>query len=316
VPPATPARRSRPRPPQEPASERKPASTRKPATKKFRKDQEEQIIDVVVEDIQSVNPSVNIILNGESGVGKTVLAGGASALLGARVVFCSTEEEGIISAKRAGSTAKLIRAPDWELAVSGLKWGEKNLGPDDWMIFDSGTRMHYLYMRWIMQKVKGLNPTRDVDIPAMDNHQKIQNGFMRWYDDIIKAPFNSIFITVPMTMEDAEGENKIVPQTFDSKGKVSKYISAQASVILYYDATREIEGKEGQLVRRLYAQPWPPYVAKDRYSALGPGRRIEENDFTAMADIIRAIYKAREEVINAGPGKAQTTRTRSRRASG
>jgi hypothetical protein len=98
-----------------------------------------------------------------------------------------------------------------------------------------------------------------------------------------------------MTIEDAEGENKIIPATFDAKGKVSKYISAQASVILYYDVNRDEEF--GHVIRRVYAQPWPPYLAKDRYSALGPGQRIEEGDYFAMAGMVEKIYKAREEII-------------------
>lgn len=272
---------------------------------------DEQPVEITVEDIQAFNPSVNIIINGESGVGKTVLAGGLSALIGARVVFCSTEQEGIVSAKRAGSTARLIRAPSWEHAVSGLQWGIQNLGPKDWMVFDSGTRMHYLYMRWVMQTVKGINPDRDIDIPGLDNHQKIQNGFMRWYDAIIGASFNSVFITTPMTMEDAEGENRVIPQTFDSKGKVSKYISAQASVILYYDVSRDEEF--GHVIRRVYAQPWPPWFAKDRYNALGPGQRIEEGDYFAMAGMVDKIYKAREETIG-GNERRPRTASRPRRA--
>jgi len=256
---------------------------------------EESPIEINVEDIQSYNPSVNVLINGELGVGKTVLAGGLSALADARVVFCSTEEEGIVSAKRAGSTAKLIRAPSWEHAVAGLKWGTQHLGPNDWMVFDSGTRMHYLYMRWIMEKVKAVAPQRDQDTPGLPDHQKLQNGFMRWYDEIVKASFNSVMITSPMILEGKDGEEKVIPGFFDSKGKVSRHVSAQASVILYYDVQRDEE--LGKVIRRIYAQPWPPYLAKDRYSALGPGQRIEEGDFFAMARYVEMIYKAREETI-------------------
>lgn len=267
---------------------------------------DEQPVEIRVEDIQTANPTVNAIVNGELGVGKTVLCGGLSGLIGARVVFCSTEQEGIVSAKRAGSTARLIQAPTWEHAVSGLNWGIKNLGPKDWMIFDSGTRMHYLYMRWVMEKVKGVNPDRDEDTPGLDNHQKLQNGFMRWYDKIVAAPFNSVMITSPMILEGTDGEDKVIPGFFDSKGKVSRHVSAQASVILYYDVQRDEE--LGHVIRRVYAQPWPPYLAKDRYSALGPGQRIDEGDFFAMAGMIEKIYKAREEIIGGNPGTTRRPR--------
>jgi hypothetical protein len=308
-----PARRPRPRPTPAAATARPRKAKAATAQKRNPLAMEEQPVDIEIESIQDVNPSVNILINGEGGVGKTVLAGGASALPDAKVVFVSTEQEGIVSAKRAGSTAGLIRAPSWEHAVSGLRKCQEVLGPDDWAIFDSGTKMHHLYMRWIMEKVKAINPGRDIDIPDLQNHQKIQNGFMRWFDKIIDSPFNSIIITTPMQMEDAEGEPRVIPQTFDAKGKVSRYISAQVSVLLYYDVTRGEE--DNSIIRRVYAQPWPPWVAKDRYNALGPGRRIEDGDFFAMADMIRDIYKAREEVI-AHQTPEPKARTRGRRASG
>jgi len=267
---------------------------------------DEQPIEINVEDIQSANPSVNMIVNGELGVGKTVLCGGLSALPAARVVFASTEVEGIVAAKRAGSTASMIRCPTWEHAVSAVNWGIKNLGPRDWMIFDSGTYMHYLYMRWVMEKVKGVNPDRDEDIPGLDNHQKVQNGFMRWYSKIIAADFNSVMITSPMMIEGPDGEEKVIPSFFDSKGKVSRFVSSQASIILYYDVQRDEE--HGHVIRRVYAQPWPPYLAKDRYSALGPGQRIENEDFFAMAGMVEKIYKAREEVIGAEGQPARSPR--------
>jgi hypothetical protein len=149
-----------------------------------------------------------------------------------------------------------------------------------------------------------VNPERDIDIPGLDNHQKVQNGFVRWYDKIIAAQFNSVMITSPTTMEHANGEEKVIPQFFDSKGKVSRHVSAQASVILYYDVQRDEE--LGSVIRRVYAQPWPPYLAKDRYSALGPGQRIEEGDFFAMAGMVEKIYKAREEII--GERRPRTAR--------
>lgn len=312
--PAAPPARRRPRPQTARAATAGAAKAR-PRTAQPRPRQnplalEEQVVDIEITSIQDFNPSVNMIINGESGVGKTVLACGASALPGARVVVCSTEQEGIVSAKRVGSTAELIRAPRWEHAVAGLRWGQEHLGPDDWMVFDSGTRMHHLYMRWIMTRQKSINPGRDLDIPDLQNHQKIQNGFMRWFDEIIDAPFNSIIITTPMQSEDAEGEPRVIPQTFDSKGKVSRYISAQVSVLLYYDVRREPEGDS--ITRRIYAQPWPPWFAKDRYSALGPGQRIEEGDYFAMAGIIEKIYKAREEVV-ASQEKPSAARSRRRR---
>ncbi len=253
---------------------------------------EEPEVEIEVESLSAFNPSINILIHGPSGHGKTALAGGAP-----NAVFLSTELEGAVSAKRAGSDAQLIKAPDWEHAVAGVKWAEDKLGPEDWLIVDSGTKMQALYMRWILRTIHLNNPSRDLDIPAIQDHQKYQNGFMRWYDRIIDMKCNSIFITTSMTVEDAELETRVIPHILGKRGEISDYITAQAGIVLYYSVAREFKDSTGPVVRRALAQPYPPWTAKDRYSALGNWWDVESGDYWAMADMIEAIYKAREELI-------------------
>src|SRR6266704_4455878 len=102
-------------------------------------------VTVEIEDLTTFNESTNILLHGPSGHGKTVLAGGAP-----NATFLSTEK-GVVAARRAGSKAGLIRAPDWEHVVAGLDLADQRLGPEDWLIVDSGTKMQVLYIRWILR---------------------------------------------------------------------------------------------------------------------------------------------------------------------
>jgi AAA domain len=262
-------------------------------------------VEVHVESMDTYSPSKNILIHGPSGNGKTLLAGGAP-----NSVFLSTEEGGPISAKLAGSKSGLIAAPDWEHAVAGVKYAESNMGPEDWLIVDSGTRMQMLYMRWILATIQANNPQRDLDIPAIQDHQKYQNGFMRWYDRIVNAQFNSIFITTSMTVEDAEGETRVIPHILGKRGEISDYISAQASVGLYYAVARESTGSNGPVIRRALAQPYPPYFAKDRFSALGKRWDVEEGDYTAMAAMIEAMDRALSGNGNATRRTRAATRPR------
>lgn len=258
-------------------------------------------VEITIEDLEDYSPSVNILIHGPSGHGKTTLAGGAP-----NAYFLSTEHGGAIAASRAGSTGRLIHAPDWEHAVAGVKWAEDKLGPEDWLIVDSGTKMQVLYMRWILKTINASNPQRDLDIPAIQDHQKYQNGFMRWYDRIINGQFNSIFITTSMTVEDAEGETRVIPHILGKKGEISDYISAQASVALYYSVARESKDMQGSILRRALAQPYPPWFAKDRYAALGHSWDVEEGDFTAMAKMINAIGNS----LESGNGGSRRTTAR------
>jgi len=241
---------------------------------------------------------INMLIHGPSGHGKTLLAGGAAD--GTRnVTFLSTETEGVASARAVGSQAKLWRCPSWEHAVAGVKKAENEFTVDDWLVVDSGTKMQEMYMRWILERENQLNPLRDLDIPAIQNHQKYQNGFKRWTDRLIDGRFNVIFITTSMISDDAEGEEQVIPHLLGKKGEISSYVSAQFSICLYYSVARESREMRGQILRRALAQPYPPWYAKDRYMALGKFWDVEEGDYFAMSKMIQAIEKARAREIDA-----------------
>lgn len=250
-------------------------------------------------------PPINMLIHGPSGHGKTLLAGGA-ADGSRRVVFLSTEIEGVASARAVGSQAGLIRAPSWDHAVAGVKWGEENLTEDDWMVVDTGTQMQVLYMQWILEHENAINPQRDLDIPAVQNHQKYQNGFKRWAGRLIAAQFNVIFITTSMSVDDAEGESRVIPLLLGKKGEISDYVSSQFSVALYYSVARESRDMSGPITRRALCQPFPPWFAKDRYMALGRTWDVEEGDYFAMSQMITAIEKSRG--VSGGEGIASRPR--------
>jgi hypothetical protein len=251
-------------------------------------------VEIVTEDLSESGQTapVNILVHGPSGHGKTLLAGGAAD--GSRpVTFLSTETEGVASARAVGSQARLWRCPSWEHAVAGVKKAEREFTIDDWLVVDSGTKMQEMYMRWILERENQINPQRDLDIPAIQNHQKYQNGFKRWTDRLIDGRFNVIFITTSMTADDAEGEERIIPHLLGKKGEISDYVSSQFSVALYYSVARESREMRGAILRRALAQPYPPWYAKDRYMALGRYWDVEDGDYFAMSRMIEAIDKAR-----------------------
>jgi hypothetical protein len=245
-------------------------------------------VTIEVENLAAFKESISILIYGPSGHGKTVLAGGAP-----RSVFVSTEK-GVIAAKTAGSRAKLIRAPDWEHVIAAKKYCDIHYGEDDWVIFDSLTKMQVLMIRWILKKINADNSTRDLDIPAIQDHQKWQNYFKRFVDSLIDAPYNCIFICTDMFKEDQDGDDIVLPAITGKDYEICNYIRAQTDVNLYYQQ-KEIDGR---IVRRALAQPWGPFVAaKDRYTALGRWWDVEDGEYNAMADMIDAI----QESIKNGP---------------
>jgi hypothetical protein len=244
-------------------------------------------VEIEIEDLASFNESINILVYGPSGHGKTDLVGGAP-----NATFLSTES-GVISAKRSGSQAKLMRATSWEHCVAGLNKAHQTLGKGDWLIVDSITKMQRLQIRGILAYQNAMNDTRDLDIPGLQDHQKWQNQFMRFVDKIYDAPFNAIIVATSMRREDEVGEDEILPALVGGKSwtDISHYMCAQADVVLYY-ALAKTKDRKAPPVRRALAQPFPPWFAKDRYGALGRYQDVEDGDHTAMAEFIDMIEEA------------------------
>jgi hypothetical protein len=238
-------------------------------------------VDIEIEELTSFNESSNILIYGPSGHGKTSLTGGAP-----NSTFLSTES-GVIAAKRSGSQAKLMRATDWEHCIAGIVKAEQTMGPEDWLIVDSITKMQRLQLRGILKYQNALKSTRDLDIPGLQDHQKWQNQFMRFLDRIYDAPFNSIIVAQSMVRDDQEGEEQVLPALVggDRWVDIAHYMCAQADVVGYYAITNRTDPPS----RRALFQPSPPYFAKDRYDALGRYQDVADGDYTAMAEFIEMI---------------------------
>lgn len=244
--------------------------------------------EVEIEDLSSDNECTNILLFGPSGHGKTVLAGGAP-----NAVFISTEK-GAVSARRAGSKARRFKTPTWEKVVAAKKWCDANLGIEDWVILDSLTKMQVLMIRWILRMIHDVNENRDLDIPAIQDHQKWQNYFKRFVDDLIDAPYNVIFICGDAIRTGSDGEDEHMPSITGKDWQICDYVRSQTDINLYYAITsRATDEETGMPVRRLLAQPTPTFPAcKDRSSALGRYQDVYHGDYFAMATFIEMISEA------------------------
>lgn len=224
------------------------------------------------------------MIYGPSGHGKTVLASFAP-----NATFISTEK-GVVAAKRAGSKAKLLRAPDWEHVLAAKNKCDAEMGPGDWVILDSLTKMQVLMIRWILRMAKEIKADRDLDIPAIQDHQKWQNYFKRFVDQLIDAKYNCIFICTEMFRDDVDGETIVLPAITGKNEEICNYIRAQMDMVLYYAVTDKAEGPNGEKVRRALAQPYPPFVAaKDRYDALGNYQDVVDGEYNAMSEFIDMI---------------------------
>jgi AAA domain len=242
-------------------------------------------VTIELEDMASFDESRNVCVYGPSGVGKTVLTAHVPG------AYLLTTEKGLSSAKASGAKpAKIMRAYDWEHVLAGKRKADEVLKPGDWLVVDSGTKMQVLYMRWILRMQHAAKSSRSLDIPALQDHQQYQNGFKRFIDSIIDAPYNTIIVFGEQEIPGAEDEEMYtVPHIEGGKTfQVCKYIIGQFDVAIRYSVSKSLSSP-GNTVRLALCQPTPEHWAKDRYAALGDYQTVEPEDYAAMGDFIQMI---------------------------
>lgn len=253
--------------------------------------------------------SINMIIYGDPGVGKTVQAGTLPNAL-----FLSTDASGTVSAKRQNSSASLWPISNWQDLANAYKYlkeqADAGEAPFEWIIIDTGTKMQEMCLRDILERETKENPDRNPDIPAIQNHQEWQNRFKRFIDMFIALPYNVCFVFHVMTKEDEEGEEIRIPQLSGGPTwvAIARSMPARVSVMGFMQekfvkspATEEGGKPETKLVRRINWRNGPNFMAKDRYDCLP-----KFTDDVPLDRVVRRIIEVGTTPINAAdvPAKA------------
>ena len=228
-------------------------------------------ITVKVEDLSDFNESFNWCVYGDSGVGKTVFASFAP-----RGYILSTEK-GVISAKRVGSTSKLLRAPDWDHVEASIEWADKHLTEADVLIVDSVSKMQELVIRWWLGIQHAENEARDEDIPQLQDHQKWQRMFLRFVNHLIDAKYNTIFVATAMRKEDEEGDDLVLPNIVGKDYAIAQNFCADMDIVSCLRVKKRSnidDPREGILINDTF----PPYFAKDRFNVLPRWETIPDGE--------------------------------------
>lgn len=229
--------------------------------------------------LEEFDESINVLWYGDHGAGKTVLG----ATLNERAVIFATEA-GAISARRAGSTSRVVRITGWKHLDQMFKWLKAQLvaaGAYEkdgvmgfewngqlvtWIIIDTATEMQELGLRHILDTQHKANPgKRDIDIPAIQDHQKWQNSFKRFVKAFNDLPINVLWLAAEMSETDDEERTNYRPAFQGRNGigdptAMSRWVTGTVHAYGRLVVRRTAEGEE---YRRLIMRP---PVGKDRYN--------------------------------------------------
>lgn len=242
--------------------------------------------------IDETGESVNLLVYGPSGVGKTVFGGSAD-----RALFLSVEH-GTVSAKRQGSNAKVWPVTTWSDLESAYSWLYdaveecENTGeefPFDWVVLDSITQMQQVMLRHILDKAVKDNGSRDPDIPAIQDHQKWQNMFKRFVAAFCDLGVNVLFTALVRNEEDEEGEQFVTP---DIQGKGYQMSQSVAGMMTSYGfmqvkRIKDPETGKAKRVRRITWQDTGVIRGKDRLDVLSP--YTQNKSLQDITDMINGV---------------------------
>lgn len=204
--------------------------------------------------LDEAEETLNLLVYAPAGTGKTVFAGSAP-----RVLFLATEKDGVVSAKRRGSTAKVWPVLNFRQLEEALNKIEDNIDEVkesfDWIVVDSITHMQRMVMRQILDDAVDDNPERDPDLPQLQDYQKYQAWFLRIVQGLNDLPINVLWTALSKTEEDEEGEEFVVPDIQGKGYQMSMTVCSYMTSYGYMKATEKVVKVNGEIKRDEDGEP-------------------------------------------------------------
>ena len=222
-----------------------------------------------IKKVEDRTEGLNILLYGESGVGKTILAGSASGVPEMSPVLVIDIEGGTESLKHTYPNVDVVRVQTWkdmqnvynELAVG--KSGYKTV------ILDSLTEIQKFNMYDIMDKAVKARANQDPDVPGMRewgiNLEQCRK-LVRAFRDL---PMNAIFTA--LAKDDRNDRTGVITTRPSLSGKLAAEVAAFLDIVGYYYVKQVVDPADKEKVglsRLLLTSTTEQYVAKDRSGRL------------------------------------------------
>ena len=216
--------------------------------------------------VQNRSTFLNLLVYGDSGVGKTTLLGSAAAVEALSPVLIIDIEGGTESLVRSYPNVDHIRVTTWQQMLQVADALHKGNHPYKTVGVDSLTELQKLSIHYIMQELIKEKPEADPDVPGIREWGKTLEHMRRIVRHFRDLPLNVIFTSLAKTDKDPLALKR---ETMPSmSGKMAGEVSGLLDIVAYmYIRQVKVDGKDTQ-VRCLLTKKTERQVAKDRTNSL------------------------------------------------
>jgi phage nucleotide-binding protein len=205
---------------------------------------------------------INMLIYGNSGMGKTRLGGSADSVPDMRKVLVIDVEGGTLTLTHSNPHVDIVRVETWaEVQAVYDELYAGNTGYNTCVI-DSLTEVQKFNMYTIMKDVKLAHPERSEDVPSMREwgvNLEQMRKFVRAFRDL---PMNVIFTA--LAREEKNQKTGMIHKKPSLSGKLADEVAAFLDIVCYM-YVKEIDG---EMRRMLLTTSTDEYVAKDRTGKL------------------------------------------------
>jgi phage nucleotide-binding protein len=229
----------------------------------------------------------NMLVYGESGTGKTVLAGSADAIPEMRRVLFVDVEAGTLSLKNFYPDVEVVRVKSWQEMQEVYDELNANQHGFRTIVIDSLTECQKMSMAKIMKKVVEEYEDRDADVPGLREWNiniEQTRKFVRAFRDL---PVNTIFTALMKT--DRNPRTGAIKRKPSLSGKVADEVAGFLDIVTYL-YLKEVEGTNN---RMLLCGQTEDTVAKDR-----TGKLAQVVASPTMSEIWKAVREGSHNDIS------------------
>ena len=230
--------------------------------------------------VEEASETLNWLIFGDSGVGKTRLAASACRVPELAPVLVIDCEGGVSSIKHLYPEVGVLRAKSWE----ELQEIYNDLYDDNGQTFktvvvDSITEIQKFSMAGVMRLLTSQEPDRDPDIPGLREWGKNIEQTRRFIRAMRDLPVNTVFTA--LRMDDRNQRTGVTTIQPSLSGKLAKEVSAFIDEVLYM-YVKNIG--DGEYARLLLTRKTEEVIAKDRSDNLP--MVVQDPDFQLLYEYI------------------------------